>query len=108
MIGLVDYDLYTCDSINLTPPNIEIMKLASYYQIEENKYCRLLHLDETELTAYDKIFFFSEADLPPSIPEPFRRADNVIYGGTAFTNRIYVPFKNEIIDYTIPRSTIYK
>lgn len=36
------------------------------------------------------------------------RADNVIFGGTAFTNGIYKPFKNELIDYTIPRTHIYK
>ena len=36
------------------------------------------------------------------------RASNVIYGGTAFTNGVYIPFKNEIIDYTIPRASIYK
>jgi len=108
MIGLVDYDLYTSASAQLAPPNVEIMKLATYYKKEENKFCRLLHLDETELTAYDKIYVFSEAEAPPTLPEHFLRANNIIYGGTAFTNGVYIPFKNEIIDYTIPRSSIYK
>lgn len=63
MIGLVDYDLYSSTSVHLAPPNIEIMKLATYYKTEENKFCRLLHLDETELTPYDKIFVFSEAEV---------------------------------------------
>lgn len=35
------------------------------------------------------------------------RANNVEFGGVAFTKK-YIPFKNEIIDYTIPRPTIYK
>ena len=35
------------------------------------------------------------------------RANNVEFGGAAFTKK-YIPFKNEIIDYTIPRPTIYK
>lgn len=62
MIGLVDIDLQTSTATNLCPPNIEIMKLATYYKTEENLFCRLINLDETELTSYDKIYIFSEAD----------------------------------------------
>ena len=108
MIGLVDIDLQTSTATNLCPPNIEIMKLATYYKTEENLFCRLINLDETELTSYDKIYIFSEADTQPQIPEAFRRANNVIYGGTAFTKGIYKPFENDLIDYTIPRTFIYK
>ena len=36
------------------------------------------------------------------------RADNVVFGGTAFTNGVYIPFENEIIDFTLARPTIYK
>jgi hypothetical protein len=35
------------------------------------------------------------------------RAPNVIYGGTAFTNGMYVPFENKLIDYTLARTRIY-
>lgn len=84
------------------------MKLATYFQTEENHFCRLINLDETDLTPYDKVYVFSEAESQPMIPEAFRRADNVIFGGTAFTNGIYRPFENEIIDYTIARPHIYK
>lgn len=108
MIGLVDIDLQSSTSTNLCPPNLEIMKLATYYKIEENVFCRLISLNETELTSYEKIYVFSEAGAPPQLPEAFRRASNVILGGTAFTNGIYIPFKNEIIDYTIPKALIYK
>jgi hypothetical protein len=50
---------------------------------------------------------FSESKEYITVPEAFRRADNVIYGGTAFTNDIYVPFENELIDFTLPRPAIY-
>ena len=108
MIGLVDYDFCTSTKSTRLLPNIEIMKLASYYRGEENQFCRLLDLDETELSGYDKIYFFSEADSIPQVPEAFLRSNNVVYGGTGFTNKIYVPFENSLIDFTIPRTFIYK
>ena len=107
MIGLVDYDWLQSKKVTVLIPNIEIMKLATYYKKEENHFCRLLTLDEQELESYDKIYFFSESSKYPVIPTHYLRADNVIYGGTAFTKK-YIPFKNEIIDYTIPKPTIYK
>jgi len=108
MIGLVDWDLQQSTNAKILIPNIEIMKLATYYKIEENTFCRLISLDETDLSSYEKIFFFSETGKNIPIPEKFLRADNVIYGGTAFTRNKYVPFDNEIIDFTIARPTIYK
>lgn len=85
------------------------MKLATYYKIEENTYCRLLSLEDNEdLSVYEKIYFFSESDTMPSIPECFLKNKNVIYGGTGFTQGRYVPFENSIIDYTIARPSIYK
>ena len=83
------------------------MKLATYYQQEENKFCRLINLDETELSSYDKIYIFSESKDFTNVPETFKKASNVIYGGTAFTNGIYVPFENKLIDYTLARTRIY-
>ena len=84
------------------------MKLAAYYQHEENKFCRIIELNETDLTNYDKIYIFSESKDYTTIREPFLRASNVIFGGTAFTNGIYIPFENKLIDYTIARTDIYK
>lgn len=107
MIGLLDYDFCTTTSKRILVPNIEIMKLSSYYR-EENVYCRLLTLDSQELESYDKIYFFSEHNGQPPVPEQFLRAKNVIYGGTAFTKGVYVPFENDIIDFTIPRTFLYK
>lgn len=107
MIGLVDYDLQMATSVNLTPPNIEIMKLARYYRVEENIFCRLVSLQDTELTGYDKIYFFSESNKIINVPDAFKKADNVIYGGSAFTDT-YKPFENSIIDFTMPSPSIYK
>lgn len=107
MIGLVDYDFYSSTSTTALVPNIEIMKLATYYKGDKNIFCRLIDLDETELSSYDKIYFFSESQKPIEVPPAFRNANNVIFGGTNFTNK-YIPFEEEIIDYTIPRPYIYK
>lgn len=107
MIGLVDFDLLTRSSKSLYIPNLEIMKLATYYKTEEKQFCRLMSLKETELDAYDKIYFFSEQD-SIEIPIQFKRAKNVIFGGTTFTKGKYIPFENELIDYTLPKTFIYK
>ena len=41
------------------------------------------------------------------MPDALKRASNVVYGGTAFTNGIYIPFENRLIDYTLARPRIY-
>ena len=108
MIGLIDYDLQTSTLESRLIPNLEIMKLATYYRFEENKFCRLVSLDETELSSYSIIYIFSEQELVPAIPPQFLGRDNVVFGGTAFTNGAYIPFENQIIDYTIPKPLIYR
>ena len=107
MIGLVDLQLQSWPKLQLCPPNLEIMKLATYYQHEENKFCRLINLDETEFGGYEKIYVFSESKDFITVPDALKRAPNVIYGGTAFTNGKYIPFENKLIDYTLPRTRIY-
>ena len=110
MIGLLDYDWCSNSSTSTTHliPNIEIMKLATYYKVEEQQFCRMLTLNETDLSPYDKVFFISEMSSQPKIPENFLRAHNISYCGSSFTNGKYIPFENEIIDYTLPRPAIYK
>ena len=83
------------------------MKLATYYQQEENKFCRLVNLDETDLTKYDTVYVFSESKDFIQVPDAFKQSSNVIYGGTAFTGGVYVPFENKLIDYTLARTRIY-
>ena len=107
MIGLVDYDYSSTKSRTNLIPNLEIMKLAEYYKLEKNEHCRLLSLEEADVSNYDKIYFFSESHVQPQIPEAYLRASQVIYGGTAFTKGKYIPFENELIDYTLPKPNIY-
>lgn len=108
MIGLIDYDLQTSKSETRLLPNLEIMKLATYYRFEENKFCRLIALDETELASYSVIYVFSEQEIMPVLPPHFYGKPNLIFGGSAFTNGAYIPFENQIIDYTIPKPLIYR
>lgn len=107
MIGLIDLDLQTTKSINLCPPNLEIMKLATYYRTEENLFCNLISLKDNIIEGYDVIYCFSE-QFDPIIPDIVKRQSNIIYGGTGFTNGEYIPFQNSIIDFTLPKTWIYK
>ena len=68
------------------------MKLATYYTTEENKFCRLINLDETEKKKKKKVYIFSESKDFITVPEAFKRASNIVYGGSAFTNGKYIPF----------------
>lgn len=108
MIGLIDLDLQLSQSEKLHPPNLEIMKLATYYKVEEQKFCHLIDLKETELSGYDKIYIFSEVCNLSDVPAHFLNASNIILGGSGLTNGQYIPFENELIDFTLPRPTIYK
>ena len=104
IIGLLDYDLM---SGNLQIPNVEIMKLSVFYKEEEKRFCRLLSLQETDLSQYSKIFFFSEKG-GCEIPDIYKKTKGVIYGGSAFTKEEYKPFENELIDFTIQNPYLYK
>lgn len=108
MIGLVDLDFQTSITLKQQPPNLEIMKLSNYYKTQQNKFCRMISLSQQQdLSAYQKIYIFSEQQKYPQIPKNFLQANNVQFGGTAFTNGKYIPFQNEIIEYTIPRIYLY-
>ena len=108
MIGLVDLHLQSCTDLQLCPPNLEILKLATYYKKEENRFCRIINLDEQDLTSYSKIYIYNEFINEKNIPQQFLKANNIIFGGPGFTNGTYIPFNNEIIDFTIPRKDILK
>lgn len=108
MIGLLDYDWILSTSNNILIPNIEIMKLALYYKKNENHFCRLLSFEDTDLQSYEKIYIFSELHSNLKLPEHFLRQNNIIFGGSALTKNKYIPFENSLIDYMIPKPTIYK
>ena len=82
------------------------MKLATYYKKEENKFCRLVNVNETNFDGYEQLYVFSEQN-EPQVPSNLYAAENIIFGGTGFTNRKYIPFENSIIDYTLPKINIY-
>lgn len=48
------------------------MKLAEYYKHEENMFCRIIGLEETEFGGYDKIYVFSENDNYITVPDAFK------------------------------------
>lgn len=106
MIGFYDLDFY--DDKKLNWPNLELMKLASYHQKEEQQFCRLILPGEEELDSYDKIYVFSEQEEHKPVPLAFKRANNIIYGGSGFTRGKYIPFENKLIDYSLPSIQMYK
>ena len=108
MIGLLDLDWNLSTSVTSLLPNLEIMKLASYYKIEQNQFCRLLSFNDTDLNSYDQIYICSELHPNAILPPQFLHQKNIIFSGSAFTKEKYIPFKNELIDFTIPRVAIYK
>lgn len=105
MLGFIDYDMETAGK--LITPNLEILKLSTFFKTEKRQFCRLLSLEEDNLDAYDKIYFFAE-NTECEIPQHFKQAKNVDFRGLVFTNGIYRPFKDPIIEYTLPRTFIYK
>lgn len=107
MVGLIDLDFITAPNDKLPFPNLEIMKLASYYTTELNQFNRLITLNDTDFSNYDVVYCFSENPLP-IVPPQFKSISNIVYGGTGFTNGNYVPFENELIEYSLPRTTPYK
>ena len=106
MIGLLDLDIYQFLPKKIIP-NLEIMKLAAYYRQEENVQCQLLSLDMQELSSFKTIYCFSELTHKPQLPPQFSRMHNLVLGGSSFT-QLYEPFKNSLIDYTLPSTQIYK
>ncbi|MBO5142227.1 MAG: hypothetical protein J6J11_01055 [Treponema sp.] len=105
MIGLIDLDIYHPQKFLL--PNLEIMKLATYYQKEKKEYVRLIDPLENNLSGYDKIFLRSD-NLNNPIPSHILQYSNIEYGGNAFSKGIYLPFEEEIIDFCLPTTSIYK
>ena len=103
MIGFFDLDLYYSNSLTL--PNLELMKLARYYRVEEKIFSRLIKPDEEDFDGYDKIFVCSNNAV--KLPEKIRETKKFELVGPAFTAGQYVPFENELIEYMSPRKKIY-
>lgn len=106
MIGLYDYDLVNSRK-QLDVPNLEIMKLASYYQYECKTVCQLITCEEELDYSYDKIFFCSDNPIK-ELPKKIISHPNVEFHGLGFSNGIYIPLEPSIIEHAIPRTSIYK
>ena len=107
MIGIYDCDLFNYKSLYHLPiPNLEVMKISSYYVVEERQYCRLLLPGEQDIDAYDMLYCCAEhTDIFPS---HFMQARKLELVGAGFNNGQYKPFSNSLIDFTLPRTTVYK
>lgn len=108
MIGIIDYDLFTkSKGSKLYYPNLEVMKIYSYYKWDKAQFCRLIPPDEEIDTSSYELIYFCSNDIECVIPQSFR-AQNVIYCGQAFGRGKYLPFKEELIDFTLPKISIYQ
>lgn len=101
-IGLIDDDLR---KNKLGFPNLEIMKLSSYYK--NNKDIVELCTDYRNYPRYSKIILRKNL-MNNDFPDLFlsKTRDKCEYGGYAFSNGIYVPMKSEI-EKSLPDVTIY-
>ena len=102
-IGLIDDDLR---NLPANPyPNLEIMKLSSYYK--QNRDLVELCTNYKQYERYTKLILrknYCLEDFPNMLMSKAR--DRLEYGGLAFTNNIYVPMENDI-EKSLPDVTIY-
>jgi len=100
-IGIYDGDIFQPNSKPF--PNLEVMKLSSFYK---NKGC-IVELAPTlmEIKNYDK-FFIRKDRKRGKIDKEVLINNNLHYGGLFFSNNIYTPLKKEIEEMT-PDPIIY-
>ena len=101
-IGLIDDDIR---QKSLKFPNLEIMKLSSYYK--QNRDIVELCTDYRTFERYSKIIIRKDKidnDLPNMLLSKAR--GRCEYGGYAFTNGIYIPMPDDI-EKSLPDVTIY-
>lgn len=100
-IGLLDQDAIL--SPETFYPNLEIMKLSSYYK--KNKNFVSLILNPKEVDRYTKIVLRKDTNDENYLSNLFLNK-KCEYGGLAFTNNIYKPLEKEI-ENCIPDISIY-
>ena len=101
MIGLID-----CDMIhrgNKFFPNLDLMKLYSYYKTKN--FPKLLRPSD-DVNDYEKIFLWKDIK-ESEIEDKFWEHPNIITGGLYFTNGIYKPFSNIDIENSSPSYRLY-
>lgn len=88
-IGLFDTDII---NFSATPFNLELMKISDYYKRRGEIVILSPYFAPEKHQKY-----YLRKDYPQGgLPEEFTYADNLSYGGYAFTNGIYVPLPIEI------------
>ena len=87
-IGLFDVDMHKYIHV---PFNLELMKLSSYYKKKREIVALAPELDFERYSKFILRKDFNDGDFPS-----FFNADNVIYGGHAYTGNLYVPLAEEI------------
>lgn len=100
-IGLLDQDLL------LRPghfcPNLEIMKLSTYYK-NQKEIVRLI-LDARTTDQYREVIIRKDK-IDNSYPDTLFGKQNISFGGLAFTNNKYKPMPDEM-ENSLPDITIY-
>lgn len=97
-VGLYDADMAKYAPICF---NIDLMKLAAYYKKNHQ-----LVIMTPEFTPYKHTNYFFRQDYNDGIFPDISQADNVEYGGLAFSNGIYIPMDISI-ETCIPDTSIY-
>ena len=88
-IGIMDADLAT---YILVPFNLEVMKLSAYYK----KKREIVVLSPSFTPNKNTKFFYRKDYNDGDFPVGLTKAQNVEYGGLAFSNNIYKPLPIEI------------
>jgi hypothetical protein len=88
-IGIMDADMST---YTLVPFNLEAMKLSAYYK----KRGEIVILSPSFTPDKNTKFFFRKDYNDGDFPAGLTRANNVEYGGLAFSNNVYQPLPMEI------------
>jgi hypothetical protein len=99
-IGIMDADMA---SYTLVPFNLEVMKLSAYYK----KKGEIVVLSPTFSPERNTKFIYRKDYNDGEFPINLLRANNVEYGGLAFSNNKYVPMERDI-EIMRPDSSIYE
>ena len=99
-IGLIDIDILNKAKKNNL--NVDLMKLGAYYE-KNGHQVEVLH-ERNDIFDYDMLCVFSVIN---NVPKHILTHPNISMYGEYFTNKIYVPFNNDEINYEEVNYKIY-
>lgn len=102
MIGLVDAEIIQDPVIFI--PNLEIMKLYSYYKAK-GEYVKLLN-SPSEVANFSELFLRQEKE-KSWLEDEYWNHPNLHLGGLYFTGGKYKPFSNPEIEDAVPTYRVY-